>query len=102
SARPLGTLDLLSGGRVAWNVVASHGHLEAQNYGLDQLPPRDQRYDFADEVVEAVVRLLESWGADALVFDKQRGIYADPDKVHYVNYQGRWIKTRGPLTVPRS
>ena len=101
-ARTLGTLDLLSGGRVAWNVVASHGHLEAQNFGRDQLPARDTRYDYADEVVEAVCRLWESWDADALVLDKQRGIYADPDKVHYVNYQGRWISTRGPLTVPRS
>jgi FMN-dependent oxidoreductase (nitrilotriacetate monooxygenase family) len=101
-ARTLGTLDLLSGGRVAWNVVASHGHLEAQNFGFEKLPDRDSRYDYADEVVEAVCRLWESWDADALVLDKQRGIYADPDKVHYVNYQGRWIKTRGPLTVPRS
>ena len=53
-ARSLGTLDLLSGGRVAWNVVASHGHLEAQNFGLTELPARDTRYDHADEVVEAV------------------------------------------------
>ena len=98
----VGTLDLLSGGRVAWNVVASHGHLEAQNFGLSELPARDVRYDFADEVVEAVCALWESWDADALVLDKRRGIYADPDKVHYVNYQGKWIKTRGPLTVPRS
>jgi FMN-dependent oxidoreductase (nitrilotriacetate monooxygenase family) len=101
-ARTLGTLDLMSGGRVAWNVVASHGHLEAQNFGMDQLPARDVRYDFADEVVEAVCRLWESWDADALVLDKERGIYADPDKVHYVDYKGKWIKTRGPLTVPRS
>jgi FMN-dependent oxidoreductase (nitrilotriacetate monooxygenase family) len=101
-ARMLGTLDLLSGGRVAWNVVASHGHLEAQNFGAEQLPPRESRYDYADEVVEAVCRLWESWDADALVLDKRRGMYADPDKVHYVNYQGRWIRTRGPLTVPRS
>jgi FMN-dependent oxidoreductase (nitrilotriacetate monooxygenase family) len=101
-ARSLGTLDLLSGGRVAWNVVASHGHLEAQNFGIDQLPARDIRYDYADEVVEAVCRLWESWDADALVLDKQRGIYVDPDKVHYVNYAGKWIKTRGPLSVPRS
>ena len=92
----------MSGGRVAWNVVASHGHLEAQNFGFAELPARDVRYDYADEVVEAVCKLWESWDADALVFDKQRGIYADPDKVHYVNYQGKWIKTRGPLTVPRS
>lgn len=101
-ARSLGTLDLMSRGRVAWNVVASHSHIEAQNFGLDQLPPRDARYDFADEVVEAVVKLWESWDADALVLDKQRGVFADPDKVHYANYKGRWIKTRGPLTVPRS
>ena len=40
--------------------------------------------------------------ADALVFDKRRGVFADPDKVHYANYRGRWISTRGPLTVPRS
>ena len=60
------------------------------------------RYDYADEVVEAVCKLWESWDADALVLDKQRGVYADPDKVHYANYQGKWIKTRGPLTVPRS
>ena len=58
-ARSLGTLDLLSGGRVAWNVVASHGHLEAQNFGLSELPARDARYDYADEVVEAVCRLPE-------------------------------------------
>ena len=101
-ARSLGTLDLLSGGRVAWNVVASHGHLEAQNFGLNELPSRDMRYDYADEVVEAVCKLWESWDADALVFDKRRGVFADPDKVHYANYQGRWISTRGPLTVPRS
>ena len=66
-ARSLGTLDLLSGGRVAWNVVAPHGHLEAQNFGLHELPARDTRYDYADEVVEAVCKLWESWDADALV-----------------------------------
>jgi FMN-dependent oxidoreductase (nitrilotriacetate monooxygenase family) len=101
-ARALGTLDLLSGGRVAWNVVASHGHLEAQNFGFESLPARDTRYDYADEVVEAVCRLWESWDADALVLDKSRGVWADPAKVHYANYRGKWIKTRGPLTVPRS
>jgi FMN-dependent oxidoreductase (nitrilotriacetate monooxygenase family) len=101
-ARSLGTLDLLSGGRVAWNVVASHGHLEAQNFGFAKLPARDTRYDYADEVVEAVCQLWESWDADALVLDKHAGIFADPNKVHYVDYAGQWIKTRGPLTVPRS
>ncbi len=100
-ARSLGTLDLMSGGRVAGKVVASHGHLEAQNFGLHELRARDMRYDYADEVVEAVCKLWESWDADALVLDKRHGVFADPDKVHYVNYHGRWINTRGPLTVLR-
>jgi alkanesulfonate monooxygenase SsuD/methylene tetrahydromethanopterin reductase-like flavin-dependent oxidoreductase (luciferase family) len=85
-AGTFGTVDLMSGGRVAWNVVASHGHLEARDFGLDELPARETRYDYADDVVEAVCRLWESWDADALVLDQQRGIYVDPDKVHYVNY----------------
>ncbi len=101
-ARSLGTLDLMSGGRVAWNVVASHGRLEAMNFGVDELPPRNVRYDVAEEVVQAVCALWDSWDADALVLDKERGVFADPTKVHYVNYEGQWIKTRGPLTVPRS
>jgi FMN-dependent oxidoreductase (nitrilotriacetate monooxygenase family) len=101
-ARSLGTLDLMSGGRVAWNVVASHGRLEAMNFGVDELPPRNVRYDVAEEVVQAVCALWDSWDADALVLDKERGVFADPTKVHYVNYRGQWVKTRGPLTVPRS
>ena len=101
-ARLLGTLDHLSKGRMAWNVVSSINHLEARNFGQDRLPDRDTRYDRADEVLEACGKLWESWDADALVMDKERGIFADPSKIHYVNYAGQWIKTRGPLTVPRS
>src|SRR5471030_3048989 len=52
--------------------------------------------------MEACFALCNSWDADAFVLDKQSGIFADPSKVHYANYEGRWIKTRGPLTVPRS
>ena len=77
-------------------------HLEARNFGQERLPDRDIRYDRADEVLEACGKLWESWDADALVMDKERGIFADPSKIRYVNYAGTWIKTRGPLTVPRS
>ena len=101
-ARWLGSLDAMSRGRAAWNVVTSATDLEAQNAGMDQLPPRDQRYDRADEVLEACFALWDSWDADAFVKDKAAGILADPAKVHYANYQGRWIKTRGPLSIPRS
>ena len=101
-ARWLGSLDAMSGGRVAWNVVTSATDLEAQNAGMDQLPPRGERYDRADEVLEACFALWNSWDPDAMVRDKQAGIMSDPSKVHYANYRGRWIKTRGPLSIPRS
>jgi len=101
-ARWLGSLDAMSKGRVAWNVVTSATDLEARNAGLDELPPRELRYDRADEVLEACFALWNSWDADALVRDKAAGIMSDPAKVHYANYEGRWIKTRGPLSIPRS
>ena len=101
-ARWLGSLDAMSGGRVAWNVVTSATDLEAQNAGFTELPPRGERYDRADEVLEACFALWNSWDADAFVLDKAAGILADPAKVHYANYEGRWVRTRGPLSIPRS
>ncbi len=100
TARTLATLDVLSGGRMAWNVVTSASTLQAQNYGLASLPERSVRYQMADEVLEACMRLWHSWEPDALVMDKASGTFADPAKVHYANYQGQWVRTRGPLTVP--
>jgi FMN-dependent oxidoreductase (nitrilotriacetate monooxygenase family) len=101
-ARALGTLDLLSGGRVAWNVVTSSLDREAQNYGFDALPPRNVRYDMADEVVEACFKLWDSFGQDALTVDKASGNFADLAKFKSFVYEGKWVKAQGPLTVPQS
>ncbi len=101
-ARWLGSLDAMSGGRVAWNVVTSATDLEAQNAGLESLPPREERYDRADEVLEACCALWEGWDPDAMVLDKAAGVLADPSKVRYAHYAGKWVKTRGPLSIPRS
>jgi len=100
-ARWLGSLDAMSGGRVAWNVVTSATDLEARNAGMDALPPKEERYDRADEVLEACTALWEGWDADAMVLDKA-GMMADPAKVRYADYAGRWVRTRGPLSIPRS
>ncbi len=100
-ARNLATLDWISKGRIAWNVVTTSSRAAAQNFGVDDHLERDRRYDRADEVLEACMALWESWEDGALVIDKARGEFADPAKVRYVNYTGKWIKTRGPLTVPR-
>ncbi len=91
-ARWLGSLDAMSKGRVAWNVVRSATDLEAQNAGLDELPPRDGRYDRADELLEACFALWNSWDAEAFVRDKQAGVLADPAKVSYADYRGRWAE----------
>lgn len=101
-ARWLASLDVMSKGRVAWNVVTSATDLEAQNAGLDELPPREQRYDRADEVLEACFALWNGWDEGAFILDKKAGVFADPSKVHYANYRGKWIKSRGPLSIPRS
>jgi FMN-dependent oxidoreductase (nitrilotriacetate monooxygenase family) len=101
-ARMLGTLDHLSAGRVAWNVVASTSTLEARNFGMNEMPGRAHRYDRADEVLEACCALWNSWEEGALLLDRESGAFADPAKIHYVDYEGKWIRTRGPLTVPRS
>jgi FMN-dependent oxidoreductase (nitrilotriacetate monooxygenase family) len=101
-ARMLSSLDHLSGGRAAWNVVASTSTLEARNFGFDEMPGRAERYDRADEVLEACFALWDSWEPGALLGDKTTGAFADPAKVHYVDYAGKWIRTRGPLTTPRS
>lgn len=101
-ARTFATLDHISNGRAAWNVVTSANTTEAQNYGLDRLMDRDTRYDHADEVLEACDALWNSWEDGAIVMDRTDGVYADPAKVHYVNYEGHYVRTRGPLPTPRS
>ena len=92
----------MSRGRVAWNVVTSATDLEAQKAGMDELPPREQRYDRADEVLEACLRLWNSWDDDAFVLDKENGVFADPRRCTTPTTRARWIKTRGPLSIPRS
>jgi FMN-dependent oxidoreductase (nitrilotriacetate monooxygenase family) len=101
-ARTLASLDLLSGGRMAWNIVTSATDLEARNFGMDGIPGKAERYDRADEVLEACNALWESWDEDALVLDKEGGVFIDPSKVRYTNFAGRWVRTRGPLAMPRS
>lgn len=101
-ARTFGTLDHLSGGRAAWNVVTSVNDSEAQNFGVEAALDHDQRYDRADEFMEVVTGLWDSWEDDALVLDRAAGLFADPDKVHELDFEGEWFRSRGPLTVPRS
>ena len=101
-ARWLASLDHLSGGRACWNIVTSTMDFEARNFGMDSVPSPGDRYDRADEVVEACCALWDCWEPDALILDKESGAFADPDKVKYASYKGKHVSTMGPPTVPRS
>jgi FMN-dependent oxidoreductase (nitrilotriacetate monooxygenase family) len=101
-ARCLATLDHFTDGRIAWNIVTATNDRAGQNYGLPRQPEHDLRYDMADEYIEVVTRLWESWEPGAVVMDEARGMFADPGKVHSIDFEGRFYKSRGPLNVPRS
>ena len=100
-ARLCSTLDSICKGRFGWNIVTSGEDLAAQNFGLDKLPPRQARYDMADEYVDLCLKLWGSWDQDAVVVDRETGTYADHTKVRPINFVGKYYKCRGPLnTVP--
>jgi FMN-dependent oxidoreductase (nitrilotriacetate monooxygenase family) len=101
-ARVFATLDLMTGGRAAWNVVTSLNDGEAQNMGRDEVLDHDLRYDRAEEFMEIVLGHWDAWEDDAIVQDKASGLFAHPEKVHRLDYEGRYYRSRGPFTVPRS
>ncbi|MBJ7332462.1 MAG: LLM class flavin-dependent oxidoreductase, partial [Solirubrobacteraceae bacterium] len=101
-ARRASTLDHLTNGRVAWNIVTSYLENAANNLGFRGLPLHDTRYDRGDEYLEVLYKLWEgSWEDDAVVNDRERGIYADPSKVHDIDHVGEYYDVVGPhLTEP--
>jgi long-chain alkane monooxygenase len=101
-ARLCSTLDNMCTGRFGWNIVTSGENLAAQNFGMDELPPRQQRYDMADEYVRLVCQLWDSWDKDAVVLDRETDTYADYTKVRPVNFVGKYYKCRGPLNCAPS
>ena len=102
-ARRISTLDHASKGRIAWNIVTGHNANGYRNYGFDDLMPHDERYRWADEYVDIVYKLWEgSWDDDAFVQDKERGIVADPTKIHRIYHESERYKVEGPHLVAPS
>lgn len=100
-ARTFASLDHLSGGRAAWNVVTSAMDEEALNFGRDGNIEHAHRYDRAAEYLDAVTALWDSWEDEAVLLDRESGYFADPGKVHRIDHAGPHFKVRGPLNVPR-
>lgn len=95
-ARRLSTLDHLSGGRVGWNIVTGYLDSAAKAMGLTEQVEHDRRYDQADEYLEVLYKLWEgSWEDDAVVQDRERRIYAQPEKVHKVQHEGEFYRVEG-------
>jgi len=95
-ARRMSTLDHLTNGRVGWNIVTSYLKSAAVNMGFDDQIKHDERYDIAEEYLEVCYKLWEaSWEDDAVQVDKEKGIYADPEKVHDINHEGKYFKVPG-------
>ena len=101
-ARLCSTIDHIATGRFGWNIVTSAENLAAQNFGMDRLPPRQLRYEMADEYMDLVYRLWDSWAPDAIVRDRESATYADFRKVHPIHFEGKLFKSRGPLNTARS
>lgn len=101
-ARRIASLDYISGGRAAWNVVTNAGDAAAQNFGLPGAPLHVDRYGRAEEFLEVTQKLWDSWEDDAIIGDAVSGRFADPAKVHSIDHVGKHFAVKGPLNLPRS
>lgn len=100
-ARQFASLDLLSGGRAGWNAVTSPLEGSGRNYGREH-PEHELRYEIADEYLDAIKGLWDSWDDDAFVRDRATGVYADKTKLRRLNHKGRFFRIEGPLNIERS
>ncbi|WP_414449973.1 LLM class flavin-dependent oxidoreductase [Burkholderia sp. 22PA0099] len=95
-ARRFTTLDHLSRGRVAWNIVTSYLQSGARNLGQDALRAHDARYERADEFMSVCYQLWEgSWEDGAVQRDRERGVYADPTRIHAIRHDGPHFRSEG-------
>lgn len=96
-ARRFSTLDHLTKGRIAWNIVTSYLPNAARNFGLPEMLKHDARYELADEFLEVTYKLWEgSWEDDAVIGDVAKEVLVDPNKVHEINHHGEYFSVEGP------
>jgi N-acetyl-S-(2-succino)cysteine monooxygenase len=100
-ARTFATIDNMSGGRAAWNVVTSSRDSAALNFSQDRIKEHDLRYEIASEFVDVVRGLWDTWEDGAIVAEKKTGTFLDESKVRMLNHKGRFFSVRGPLNIER-
>jgi FMN-dependent oxidoreductase (nitrilotriacetate monooxygenase family) len=99
TARLLNSLDHITNGRIAFNVITSQRPADFANYGYDELIEHGERYERLEEFIDVCRKLWDSVAPDAFVWDKKTGTVADPSKVHAINHAGKFFKVKGPLSV---
>ena len=100
-ARFFASLDHMSAGRAAWNVVTSSNDFAARNFGHANMPLHAERYSRAREFVHVVERLWDSWEDDAFIRDRERGLFFEPDKQHALHHRGANFIVDGALNIER-
>jgi FMN-dependent oxidoreductase (nitrilotriacetate monooxygenase family) len=100
-ARKFASLDHISGGRAGWNIVTAGTEATSFNFGRDEHLNHSLRYQLAEEFVDVVTQLWDSWEEDALAIDKEAGLFAHKEKVHEINFKGEHYAVRGPLNLNR-
>ena len=100
-ARRFASLDHISGGRAAWNIVTTSNPESAKNFGLDEHIEHGNRYKRAREFYDVVTGLWDSFADDAFIRDQQAGTYFDPGKLHVLDHVGEELKVKGPLNIAR-
>lgn len=98
-ARRFASLDWLSGGRAGWNLVTSLGG--GENFNYDAHVKHAERYERAEEFIDVIRGLWDSWEDDAFVQDKESGTWVDPEKMHILNHKGKHFSVQGPLNAHR-
>jgi alkanesulfonate monooxygenase len=101
-ARRFASLDHISNGRAAWNIVTTSNPDAALNFGLDEHMEHDERYRRAREFYDVVTGLWDSWAEDAFIRDAANGIYFDPSRLHVLDHEGEYFSVRGPLNIARA
>ncbi|MFD2081219.1 Flavin-dependent oxidoreductase, luciferase family (includes alkanesulfonate monooxygenase SsuD and methylene tetrahydromethanopterin reductase) [Actinopolymorpha cephalotaxi] len=113
-SKAIATLDYVSRGRAGWQVRVSPREWEAELFGRRTVPAigsdldapesvaaMEELFDEAADYVEVVRRLWDSWEDDAEIRDVATGRFVDREKLHYIDFEGRWFSVRGPSIVPR-
>jgi alkanesulfonate monooxygenase len=100
-ARRFASLDHISNGRAAWNIVTTSNPDTARNFGLEEHVEHGERYKRAREFYDVVTGLWDSFADDAFIRDQESGIFFDPEKMHVLDHKGDELNVRGPLNIAR-